>query len=178
MHRASSNRRSQSDLLYLTKHRIFINERQQEKSTEVFCRQSVRVLHNGLDWFSSVFVQKGDYFPAAGSQTSQQKSHSCSDVPGSGSSWVVVRLQNHDAFIHQHFCHKILWNKWNFSSLSLRILKGRHSQTDRGEITHVNLKLSHPKPVQVSDRACTSAGLQAGMFSSELGRLDSSGKNK
>lgn len=117
--------RSQFDLLLLTKYRILINECQGEKSTEVLCRQGVRVLHNGLALFSHMFVKKGDFIPAAGSRTSQQKSHSCSDVPGSGSSWVVVRLQNHDAFSHQRLCHK-MFPKQTECFKPICVLKGCH----------------------------------------------------
>lgn len=55
-------------------------------SKEVICRQCVCALHNGLCLFSCMFVKKGEFIPAAGSRTTQQKSNLYLDTRRSDSS--------------------------------------------------------------------------------------------
>lgn len=121
----------------------------------------MRVLHHGLGRFSDMFVKKGDFIPDAGSRTSQQKTHSWSDVPGSGSSWVVVRLQNHDAFfLASVYVTRCYERNVMFRAHRSAFWKAAINKKKTGVlVTHVNLKLSQPKLLQVSDHTrITAAG--------------------
>lgn len=116
----------------------------------------VHALHNGLCLFSCMFVKKGKFVPAAGSRTSQQKSHLYLDARRSGSSCCEATKSWFFFFLQMLRSRDVPKRTECFAQSS-----ERPPFTNKWvEVSHIDLNMRHLNPVEASELSLQAAKIK------------------